>query len=238
MSDIPVSGPCPRPDQTLFLVTYGRSGSTLLQNMINALPGHVLRGENANILAPLVRAWHDQRQFHPEQIARMRKVGLPSRPHQPWFGYEGIDIDRLGRHLADVVLRDVLRPGPDTRLAGFKEIRWHEDPALFTPMLDFLRRYMPAARFVFNTRAHDQVCRSGWWASMDPADVTAELQAAETLYAGWQAAHPGICLAMHYNDYARDPDAWRPLFDFLDMPFDAALVRSVLDRKLTHLQPR
>ena len=68
-----------RIDKTVFVVTYGRSGSTVLQNMLNALPGHILRGENANLLAPLVRAWQDLRQFYPEQVARMQTAGpLPS----------------------------------------------------------------------------------------------------------------------------------------------------------------
>ncbi|MDE4276632.1 sulfotransferase [Phaeobacter gallaeciensis] len=224
-------------DRTVFVITYGRSGSTLLQNMINALPGHVLRGENANLLAPLVRAWQQLRLFYPEQVERMKIAGpLPSGPHQPWYGYEAIDVDRLGRDLASVFLGDVLRPDADTRVIGFKEIRWHEEPDLFVPMLEFLQRYMPQARFIFNTRNHAEVCRSGWWKTMDPAEVTAQLEGAEALYAGWQAAHPGSCLALHYNDYVSSPEAWRPLFDFLDHPFDAELVEATLARKLMHMK--
>lgn len=230
MQDAPVT----QVEKTVFVITYGRSGSTLLQNMINALPGHALRGENANLLASLVRAWQGLRQS--DQAARMRARGEPSGPHQPWYGYEAIDSDRLGRDLAEVFLRDVLRPEPQTRVIGFKEIRWHEDPELFAPMLEFLRRYMPQARFIFNTRAHGEVCRSGWWKTMDPAVVTAQLEQAEGLYADWQAAHPETCLSMHYNDYATDPEAWRALFEFLGEPFDAELVQATLARKLMHMK--
>ena len=224
----------PRIEKTVFVVTYGRSGSTLLQNMINTLPGHVLRGENANLLAPLVRAWQDLRQS--EQGANMRQQGRPSGPHQPWYGYEAIDADQLGQDLADVFLRDVLRPGPETRVIGFKEIRWHDDPDLFAPMLEFLQRYMPRARFIFNTRTHEEVCRSGWWKTMPRPVVLEQLEQAETLYAAWQAAHPDECLALHYNDYVSGPEAWRPLFDFLEEPFDPDLVLAALDRKLIHMK--
>src|SRR5688572_1085508 len=30
----------------LFIVTYGRSGSTLLQGVLNSIPGYLIRGEN------------------------------------------------------------------------------------------------------------------------------------------------------------------------------------------------
>lgn len=224
----------PNLQKTVFVITYGRSGSTLLQNMLNALPGHVLRGENANLLAPLVRAWHGLCQS--EQGAKMRRAAAPSGPHQPWYGYEAIDPDGLGRDLAEVFLRDVLRPEPDTRVIGFKEIRWHTEPDFFAPMLEFLRRYMPSAHFIFNTRAHAQVANSGWWKTMKREVVLAELDRAEALYATWQADHPECSLAMHYNDYITGPEAWRGLFTFLDQPFDADLVQAVLDRKLMHMK--
>ncbi|WP_083101239.1 sulfotransferase [Pseudophaeobacter leonis] len=229
--------PFERIESTLFVVTYGRSGSTLLQNLLNALPGYVLRGENANLLGSLVQSWQDLRSFYPEQLERMRIAGpLPSGPHQPWYGYEAIEVDQLGRDLAQVFLRNVLRPEADSRVVGFKEIRWHEDPALFEPMLDFLQRYMPRARFIFNTRDHAEVCRSGWWKTMEPAVVRQELQQAEALYGKWQAAHPESCLALHYNDYISGPEAWRRLFDFLGEPFDPELVQATLDRKLMHMK--
>ncbi|WP_291736109.1 sulfotransferase [Leisingera sp. F5] len=225
---------CGQVAKTVFIITYGRSGSTLLQNMLNALPGHCLRGENANLLAPLVRAWQDLRQS--EQAASMRARGVPSGPHQPWFGYEAIEADRFGQALADSVLRTVLRPEPDTQVLGFKEIRWHEDPALFEPMLAFLQRYMPDAHFIFNTRDHAEVRNSGWWRNMGRAAVLEQLERAEALYSRWQAAQPHSCLAMHYNDYAKDPEAWRPLFAFLDEAFDPELVEAVLGRKLLHMK--
>ncbi|WP_282092578.1 sulfotransferase [Epibacterium ulvae] len=224
----------PQLKKTLFIVTYGRSGSTLLQNMINALPGHILRGENANLLGPMVRSWQDLRQS--EQRQKMQAADTPSGPHQPWFGYEAINPDQLGHQLAQAFVHSVLRPAPDTRVIGFKEIRWHEDPTLFAPMLEFLQRYMPQARFIFNTRNADEVCRSGWWKTMNPGVVRAQLAQAEALYDTWHIQHPDTCLKMHYNTYAKSPEAWKNLFAFLNMPFDSELVEAVLARKLMHMK--
>ncbi|MEZ0468856.1 hypothetical protein C6W91_20050 [Phaeobacter sp. SYSU ZJ3003] len=157
-------------------------------------------------------------------------------PHQPWYGYQGIDVDALGRHLAESFLRHVLRPEADTRVIGFKEIRWHEDPQMFLPMLEFLTRYLPGARFVFNTRDHAEVCRSGWWKTMERAEVIAQLEQAEALYQSAMARFPDRCLKMHYNTYVQGPEAWRALFAFLEVPFDPNLVETVLERKLTHMK--
>lgn len=230
----------PRIEKSIFVVTYGRSGSTLIQNMLNALPGYLVRGENANMLGDFVRAWHVLR--HSEQAANMRHAamlrgGTPSGPHQPWFGYEGIDADRLGRELTALFLRNVLRPEPDTRAIGFKEIRWHEAPDLFVPMLEFLHLYMPGkVLLIFNTRDHEDVIRSGWWKKLPEAEALGELKQAETMFAAWQDAHPEGWLAMHYDRYSDNPEAWRPLFEFLELPFDPDIVRTVLDYKLMHMK--
>lgn len=225
----------PQLEKTFFIITYGRSGSTLLQNMINSLSDHVLWGENANILAPIVKSWSELRRS--DRSAAMRSVNtFPSNSSQPWFGYECIDPDNFGHDLANVILRNVLRPQASTRVTGFKEIRWHTEADLFVPMLEFLQKYMPAAHFIFNTRDHAEVARSGWWKTMKQDVVFAELKRAEELYASWQEAHPECSFAMHYNDYISGPEAWRQFFKFLDMPFDPKAVQAVLDRKLTHMK--
>ena len=41
----------------LFVVTYGRSGSTLVQGLLNAMPGVLVRGENNLFVLPLFRSW-------------------------------------------------------------------------------------------------------------------------------------------------------------------------------------
>ena len=72
---------------------------------------------------------------------------------------------------------------------------------------------------------------------MKPEVVQRQLQQAEALYAAYAGRNPDACLTLRYENYVTGPDAWRPLFAFLDEPFDADLVRAVLARKLTHLKP-
>ncbi|KZY48307.1 hypothetical protein A3731_28235 [Roseovarius sp. HI0049] len=120
-------------------------------------------------------------------------------------------------------------------MIGFKEIRWHNDTALFPVMLNFLRCFFPNPRILFNVRDHDAVCRSGWWKHMNPQDVRRTLSEAEALYTAYATRHPDVCLTLRYEHYVTGPEAWRPLFSFLETPYDPDLVQAVLDRKLTHL---
>lgn len=128
----------------------------------------------------------------------------------------------------------MLRPDPGTRVSGFKEIRFHLQGDLFAPTLDFLRRFFPNCRFVFNTRDHAAVCRSGWWAEIEDAKVRAHLTRAEALFSAYIAAHPDLCCRVHYDDYTADPALLQPLFDFLGEPMDRAAVDRVLQTRLTH----
>ena len=102
----------------VFVVSYGRSGSTLLQSAINSTPGTQLRGENCNILYSLYRAVASAeltilgRARHPE----------PRRPDHPWFGFNEIVAERFESTLLNAFVRDVLVPDPATKVTGFKEI--------------------------------------------------------------------------------------------------------------------
>lgn len=224
----------PQVQKSVFIVTYGRSGSTLLQNLLNSLPGYLIRGENENLLAPLARAWELVRLS--DQQRKMREAAQVTTPYDPWFGYEAVSEDALGFALARSFLDTVLRPDVETRVIGFKEVRWHADPALFPVMLNFLRRFFPDARFIFNIRDHDEVVRSGWWKYMREETVRRQLSQAESLYKDFSNAHPTQCITMKYADYTSGVDQWRPLFKFLDEPFDSKIVAAVLQKKLSHLQ--
>jgi hypothetical protein len=218
----------------VFVVTYGRSGSTLVQNLLNAIPGYCIRGENGNALSGLARSWHQLSSAEPRKGLKARST--PSTPEEPWYGAELIEPWRYGNFLANVFVREVLALPKDTRVGGFKEIRFHTEPVFFPLYLGFIRKFFPKARFLFNTRDHDAVLKSGWWAEMDATRARAQLEQAEALFAAQIAAHPATSLRLRYEDYDGKPDGLRPLFEFLGEPFDAGLVAGILARRLDHLQ--
>ena len=221
------------PEGHLFIVTYGRSGSTLLQSLLNSIDGYCIRGENYAALMHLCRAWEVIADG--EAMRGHRTDGAPTGPDHPWYGAELVDPEALGHALAGVFTREVLRPPPGTRIAGFKEIRFRVFRAQLERYVDFLTRFFPGARFIFNTRDHDAVARSGWWAQMPAEQVRRKLAGAEEGFARMRAVlDPARHITLHYDDYAGRPEALRPLFDWLGEPFDAARVGRVIERRLTH----
>lgn len=230
--------PPPLPESPIrthvFVVTYGRSGSTLVQNLLNSLPGYCIRGENANALGPLARAWsHVARSAN---IRAMAQSGVQTTPEHPWFGAEGISADRWGRALAEAFVREVLAPPPGTRVAGFKEIRWGGTADEMRLILDFAHRFFPGARFVFNTRNPDDVARSAWWAEMPREQALRRIAEMNARFEAYLRDFPGRAIALHYDDYVADPEGLRPLFTFLGEEWDAQSVAKIMATRLTHLK--
>lgn len=219
-------------DGFVFVVTYGRSGSTLIQSLLNTRPGYCIRGENADALGPLARSWAQV--TNNRNLTAMRADGLITPPDDPWYGGEGIDPASYGRELARLYVRDILRPPPGTRMAGNKEIRWGASVALQATILRFLTAYFPRVRFVFNTRNADQVARSAWWADEPEDQVKAQIAAWDAEYDAYVRQNPAQAVRVHYNDYVADHEALRPMFDLLGEDWDPDAVARVMARPLMH----
>jgi len=210
----------PRDDlDYLFVVTYGRSGSTLLMGVLNTLPGYLVRGENRDALHHL---------FLFDKTMRTESGRRPRRnlrqPTHPFFGIAGYPREKAVRQLRRLVTDTVLRPREDTRVTGFKEIRWyHQD---LEEYVGWLREVFPGARFLVNTRNHADVLKSKWWAEGEDksehlADIERRILAlADSL--GDAAYH------VHYDDYVADPTDLRGLFTWLGEDFDEPAVRATM----------
>lgn len=215
-------GPERREDLSyVFVVTYGRSGSTLLAGILNSIPGYLIRGENRDAL-------HHLFLFHQTLATERERVGPVNgrqRTH-PFYGIGDVPLDRSLTGLRALVLDTVLRPKPDTRVTGFKEIRWYH-PDL-PDYVAWLREVFPGARFLVNTRNHADVLRSGWWAEGDHA---AGLAAAEAGILALADSLGDAAYRVHYDDYVADPAVLRGMFEWLGEPWDESAVRAVMARK-------
>ena len=230
----------------LFIVTYGRSGSTILMNVLNSLPGVLIRGENAHAcrhLRQIVEKVLGDKNFYRRRLAAQpEEEGWPllrkdlGTPRDPWYGAELVTVDGVGQALAGAFIDSFLCLPPDTRIAGFKEVRYLDHCDEIGRDLDFLRRFFPRARFVFLTRDHRAVMASGMYAKVSPFVMAPKLRAADAAFRAYADAHPEVCHLLRYEDFARNTDGLRPLFAFLDEPFDAARIEEVLDRQLTHVK--
>jgi Sulfotransferase family len=220
------------PDRFVFIVTYGRSGSTLLQKLLNSLPGYCIRGENGNGLFRLFQAWQDITDR--PGVRFMRRTKRVTTASDAWFGVEAVDPDVLARALVKTFVDEVLRLPAGTRVGGFKEVRWYKAANQFPAFMNFVHANFPSVQVVINTRNLDSVVKSGWWAKRPPELVKKNLGQAEELYAAYRAQYPDATIALHYDDYKDNPDAFAPLYAFLEETFDREKVKTILSERLTH----
>lgn len=215
----------------IFIVTYGRSGSTLLQSLLNSLDGVQIRGENDNALLHLFRAI--------ESVKRARTFGgdrQRTEPDEPWYGSAEMRPVGFRNTLLNSFVRNVLRPDEGKTVLGFKEIRY--SPAVlweahFVSYMNFLLTTFPDAKIIFNTRNVEDVARSSWNAEQDPEFVKAQTRACDERFARYDATSERTML-MHYDDYVADRSKIAGMFEFLGHSYDADTVETVFSKPLRH----
>jgi hypothetical protein len=207
----------------VFVMTYGRSGSTLLMGLLNTIPGYLIRGENDDALRFLF-------DFHRTCVSRSSYWPV-ERVRRKTDAFYGIGDFPPALSLADtrrLAVDTLLRPRPDTRVTGFKEIRWwrHNDLDAYVA---WLREVFPGARFLLNTRNHADVLKSKWWAKGD--DKSEHLAEIERRLLETAAGLGDAAYRVHFDDYVADPSTLAPMFAWLGEEYDAESVRATMARK-------
>ena len=223
----------------VFVVTYGRSGSTVLQNLLNAIPGYCIRGENGNAAYHLCRVIDElQRQDNilmrrEQAMGKGSFVGDLGKPTDPWYGAENINVDRFAKSLFNGFCKEILTIPPQIRVAGFKEILYIHDLTFLPTQLEIMQTYFPRAKIVFLTRDHAQVANSSWWKNEDQVALLNQLNWADQVFKDYAESHAD-CFRLDYSVYAGGSGALVSLFDFLEETMDWHVVADILDHKLTH----
>lgn len=163
------------------------------------------------------------------KTASERYGPVSSSPTDPWYGIGNVDLDGYGRMLAESFVRCVLRPGTQTKVAGFKEIRYFPgSTSALDEEMQFMRAYFPRAAFIINTRnladTITSVIKAGHGVSEEEI-IGSDLRLREIAARG----HPDVW-HIHYDDYKRNPEHLRGLFTFLGIPFDIGAVQEVFSK--------
>lgn len=217
----------------IAVVTYGRTGSTVLQAALNALPGVRIRGENYAALRGL-------RQYL-QSVTETASRHHAGRPDHPWYGSARLDPSQVLADLRRHAIEFLLRPAADTKILGFKEIRY--EPGHFSDyddMLDyllFLDKLFPGIGYLMNVRDPGAAARSGWWPERPNAIDDLSMartwlaQAVEDLnrHFGQERA-----VLVAYEDWSRDWQVLVGAFTSLGLPRDDAAVRLVASTRLDH----
>ena len=209
---------------TLFVITYGRSGSTLLQGILNSIDGYLIRGENNSTLYEIYRTYHalDYGRFHYGKDRR--------RTYDPWYGMDRVDPIAFLKKVLAAFKAEVIKPEPGHRVIGFKEIRYSHlyiaDDEDYFEYLAFLRRFFPGSAFIFNERDIEATSKDGWWA--ENPESKAHLEAALERMRKAYALYPECSCWVSYDAYIQDIAALKDMFTFLGEPFEPEKIRRVL----------
>ena len=145
----------------VFVVTYGRSGSTLTQGMLNTMPRTLIRGENGFYILPLFRSYAVFSEF-------LERFGKPhaDRITSAFYGLRESDPEDYAASVRGLVQRQLLGPVPvtDVDRLGFKEVLWHRIPERdWAAMFDFLDQAFEEPLYVLNQRDVAMASTSGFW---------------------------------------------------------------------------
>ena len=139
-------------------MTYGRSGSTLLMGLLNTIPGYLIRGENDDAMRFLYEFHQtcvERSTFWPIERMRMRS--------NPFFGMGDFPVAASLAGPGGWPWRPCCarRPTP-----GSPASRRSAGGATTTSTRTSrgCGEVFPGARFLVNTREHQAVLRSKWWA--------------------------------------------------------------------------
>lgn len=206
---------------SILIITYGRSGSTLLQGILNSIDGCLIRGENNNLCYHIFEAY--------QALIKTKKYNgyTPNLPH---FGSYLLNEKLFLKYAKDLFIEQLIGDqilNNDIVCYGFKEIRYVRIDEYFEEYLDFLQQVFPNVAFVFNTRNHREVVKSDWWAEKDPDEVTELLKRFESNALKYMDGKSN-CFHIRYEDVVNKSEKLKGLFLFLGAEYNDEKVDFVL----------
>jgi len=220
----------------VLIVTYGRSGSTLLQGILNSIDGCVVRGENFDACRGLFQMFLALQYTK----AKLKTDKSSESSENPWYGSKLIDEERFLIDARTLLINQLMPPKAEEsyQCIGFKEIRYfstiEEDQNRFSTelhaYLNFLIRLLPQCALIFLTRNPEQVARSAWWKNASPEPLKKNLTIFKAALIAYAAGKPETFM-IDYTDMTQQTHRLREMFEFLGAPYIKEDIESVLNLK-------
>lgn len=235
---MPPTPPSP-PDTTprfVFVVTYGRSGSTLTQGMLNTLPRTLVRGENNLYVLPMFRAYDGLEAFK-------AKYGGPgsAKTSSAFYGLGDVDLGAFAASVRELVQRQLLGgiALSDVDRLGFKEVLWHRvKPAEWSAFFAFLDLAFVDPLYVLNRRDVAMASSSGFWQKKQPGVAEQQINRVRRLQDFLRESRPDRCFdtqfeAMTNDDHDVAADQLRRLAEFVTGSCDDDLLAALFTTRET-----
>lgn len=221
--------------QHLFILCYGRTGSTVVQGLLNRLDGYCIRGERKGVLSSLAKAaimaQNEKDDFAPVDL----KDGVKS----PHYGVSETNPEYFGSTLAKLFTDEMLTPPPGTRVCGTKDITMSSEMLSqkdFQFVLRFVFERFQSPRVIFLTRNWEEVAQSGWWVKLGPEKVQAIVAESDARFAEACKMYPENTFHLDYSEFKHGVDGFRRLLNWLGEPIDEAMLADISSTKLTHMK--
>jgi hypothetical protein len=213
-----------------FVISHGRSGSTLVQAALNSLEGWCIRGENEAVLVLLRNAYDALLR------AKFEFGGSSYSPASPWYGIGDVSGEQLREEVRGFIDRVVLRPAPGTKVSGYKEVRYGpETTPNITNWIDWMRSVFPNSSFIFIVRSIEDTARSGWWAG-DPEAPQYLQEFQQGLRAAYDA-HSEVSFFTTYEEITQSAAGLKRLFSWLGEDVPEAKIAKILSHKVSQWDP-
>ncbi len=176
----------------LFIVTYGRTGSTLLQGILNAHPKIHISGENSGLFLSLYRVLGSLESYESHLITPDKDT-----PSIPFFGVSAFPFAKVRTEITHL-FQNFFPVDEAAVTRGFKEVRY--DMPDLDNYLDFLRKFHPDSCFIFLTREHDAVLKSGFYQKSAPMVLRRHLAILDNRFHGYASKNPECSFEITYQD--------------------------------------
>jgi len=211
----------------IFILTYGRSGSTLLSGYINSLPGFCMRGENHMALAGLYDFYQSI------ELSLGQKSLKSGSPTHPWYGIDNIDLAEVRQGVKELFVNTVLKPDAEHHTIGCKEIRLQRrDLADLDGFLEGLMSIFGDVKFLFNHRRFEDTAKSKWW--RETAHSHAIIRAMDNRLQTSRYTSASNVFHVQYEELVNNVDHARQLTEFIGASFDERIYREVLAVRHAH----
>lgn len=159
----------------IFIITYARSGSTLLQGVLNTFPNSLIVGENKNFIYHLYHSYNNL--FYAKKTFGNNSSIFPT---SPWYGANNLNPEIMINDIRELIHHQIWNNTTATIL-GFKEIRYNEiETNYFNDYFNFLKLLFPNCIFIFHTRNLNNVAVSKIWSEKPYNNVINYLKKYET----------------------------------------------------------
>lgn len=197
--------------RTVIILTYGRTGSTLLVSLLGTVDGYDVRGETEEFMYTQFKLHLRMLSRRDAMLAAAAAQDQPVDARHPFVGLDRYNESVAFAQARELFLCSVVRPAPHARAVVFKDISavTYADLPQF---LVYMARVLPRVHFVVSSRNLTAVNRSSWWRTQPRAALEFRQDALDRVAASMPPAR--LCNTT-YEEFSGGPRGVVPLLTCL-----------------------